>query len=70
LEGGAQEELSPLGRGGPPYKTLKKTLELEFMKRANRMSSGLQRMIDRSLWRGRPPPKQKKKLQIEQELVM
>jgi hypothetical protein len=25
-------QLSPLGRGGPTYKTLKKTPELEFMK--------------------------------------
>jgi hypothetical protein len=33
-------ELSCLGRRGPVYKTHKKTLELEFVKRANGMSNG------------------------------
>jgi uncharacterized damage-inducible protein DinB len=70
IEGWRSRELSPLGRGGPTYKTLRKNLELEFVKRANGMSSRLRRMMDRTLWRVRPPPKRKKKLQIEQESVM
>jgi hypothetical protein len=42
--------LSPLGRGGLTYKTLKRILELEFIKQANGMSSRLQRMMDQTLW--------------------
>jgi hypothetical protein len=40
----------PLGRRGPTYKTLKKTLELQFVKRANGMSSGFRKMrlVERS----------------------
>jgi hypothetical protein len=41
--GQSSGQLSPLGGGGLTYKILKKTLELEFVKRANGMSSGLQR---------------------------
>jgi hypothetical protein len=33
-------------------------------------SSGLRRMMDWSLWSGLPPLKRKKKLQIQEELVM
>jgi hypothetical protein len=51
---------SPLGRGGPTYKTLKKTLELEFVKQANRISSRFRKMRKCTLWRGWPPLKQKK----------
>jgi hypothetical protein len=40
IRGWRSRQLSPLGRRGPAYKTLKKTLELEFVKRANEMSSG------------------------------
>jgi hypothetical protein len=57
IGGWSSRQLSPLRRDGPTYKTLKKTPELEFMKRANGLSSGLQRMMDRTLWSGRPPPK-------------
>jgi hypothetical protein len=31
---------------------------------------GLQTTMDWILWKVRPPPKQKKKLQIQQELIM
>jgi hypothetical protein len=34
------------------YKTLITTLDLEFMKQGNRTSSRLQRMMDKTLWRG------------------
>jgi hypothetical protein len=61
IEGWSSRQLSPLGRGGSTYKILKMTLELEFVKRANGMSSGLQSMIDRTLWRARPHTKRKKK---------
>jgi hypothetical protein len=37
-------------------KTLKKILELEFIKQANRMSSGFWKMRNWTLWRGQPPP--------------
>jgi hypothetical protein len=47
-----------------------KTFRLEIVKRANEMSSGLQKVRKWTLWRGRPPPKQKKKLHTEQELDM
>jgi hypothetical protein len=41
--GWSSRQLSRLGRGGPTYKTLKKTLELEFVKRANGMCSGFRK---------------------------
>jgi hypothetical protein len=63
-------QLSPLERGGPTYKILKMTLELEFLKRAPGMPIGLQKMRNWTLWRGRPPPKRKKEQRMEQEPVM
>jgi hypothetical protein len=42
----------------------RKTFGLEFVKRAFGISGGLQRLMDRTLWRGRPPPKRKKKLKV------
>jgi hypothetical protein len=53
-------QLSPLGRRGPTYKILKKTLKLESVKQAKGMPSGLQTSKQWTLWRGRPPPKCKK----------
>jgi hypothetical protein len=53
-------QLSPLGRRGPTYKILKKTVELESVKQAKGMTSGLQTSKHWTLWRGRPPPKRKK----------
>jgi hypothetical protein len=42
-------------------KTLKKTLGLEIGKQATVISSGLQKIKNWTLWKGRPPPKWKKK---------
>jgi hypothetical protein len=41
IGGWSSGQLSPLGRGGPTYRTLKKTIKLEFVRRANGMPSGL-----------------------------
>jgi hypothetical protein len=54
IRGWSSRQLSPLRRGGPTYKTLMKTLELEFVKRAKGMYIELQRMMDRILCRGGP----------------
>jgi hypothetical protein len=64
IGGWSSGHLSPLGRGGPTYKILKLTLELEFAKQANGISSGLQRSKHWTLWRGRPPPKHKKNVRV------
>jgi hypothetical protein len=55
IGGWSSGQLSPLGRRGPTYKTLKKTLELQFAKQADEMSSGLQTSKHWTVWRGRPP---------------
>jgi hypothetical protein len=47
-------QLSPLDRREPAYKILKKTNVLEIVKRAVGISSGLQRIRNWALWRGRP----------------
>jgi hypothetical protein len=54
---------------GNGSKVFRKTMGMEFVKRANWTSSGLQRMMDRTLCRGRPPPKTKNKLQAERKPV-
>jgi hypothetical protein len=46
-----------------------KTFRLEIVKRAAGTSSGLGRIMNWTLWRGRPPPKRKKGLQVEREPV-
>jgi hypothetical protein len=56
----SSRQLSPMGRGGMSYKTLKKTLELEFVKRANGMPSRFRKIRKWTLWRGRPPPNKKR----------
>jgi hypothetical protein len=38
----------------------KKTIGLEIVKRAVRISSGMRKVTDWTLWRGRPPPKRKR----------
>jgi hypothetical protein len=43
----------------------RKAFGLEFVKQATGMSSGLQKMRNWTLWRGRPPLKQKKRLHTE-----
>jgi hypothetical protein len=52
IGGWSSGQLSPLGRGGPMYKTLEKTLELEFVKRANGMASRLLKVRNWTLYRG------------------
>jgi hypothetical protein len=46
-----------------------KTFRLDILKRANEISSRLQKVRKWTLWRGRLPPKQKKELQVQQELA-
>jgi hypothetical protein len=62
IGGQSSRQLSPLGRGGPTYKTLMKTLELEFVKWANGTSSGFQKMRKWTLQRGRPNQRERKKI--------
>jgi hypothetical protein len=40
------------------------------IREANVMSSRLQAIMDQTLWRGQPPPKQKMKLHVQWEPVM
>jgi hypothetical protein len=74
IGGCSSRQLSPMGKLG---KTLKKTLELKFVKRATRMFDGLRKVkestlrryqhpleqqnMNWTLWKGRPLPKWKKK---------
>jgi hypothetical protein len=51
-------------------KTDRKPTGLEIAMRFARSTVGLQRIKDWTLWKGRSPPKQKKKLQVEREPVM
>jgi hypothetical protein len=48
----------------------RKVFEPQLVKRATTMCSGLRRVQDWTLWRGRPPPKRKKRQQTEQKPVM
>jgi hypothetical protein len=52
-----------MGKGN---EIVRKSIGLEFKKRTTGMSNGLQKVKDWALWRGRPPPKRKKKLHTEQ----
>jgi hypothetical protein len=69
MGGWSSKQLSLLGKSVSVYKTPKKTLELEFVKRENGMSSVSREIRKWALSRGRPPSKQKKKLQIQVEPV-
>jgi hypothetical protein len=51
------------------YKTLGQTFKLEVMKQAVMTSIRRGKTSVRTLWRGRPPSKRIKELQVEQELV-
>jgi hypothetical protein len=58
-----QPRLESMGNGNKFFgKTIHKASKLD--------SSGLQRMMDWTLWRGRPPPKRKKRPHREEEPVM
>jgi hypothetical protein len=50
--------------------TFSKTMRLEIAKQIARSTVGMQKIKCWTLWRGQPPPKWEKKLQVEQELVM
>jgi hypothetical protein len=52
------------------YETLGQTFKLEVMKRAVVTSIRRRKTSIRTLWRGRPPPKHKQELQVEQEPAM
>jgi hypothetical protein len=45
----------------------RKAIRLEPLKQAEKISSGLQNNKNWNLWRGRRPPKRKKRLQAEEE---
>jgi hypothetical protein len=69
------ERIKDLGDRRPIYVRKKritsmiyrKTIELEIVKRAVGISSRLRRIRNWTLWRGRPPPKRKKKSCTEYE---
>jgi hypothetical protein len=50
------------GKQGDIYEGLGQMIGLEVAKRAVEFSIGLLKMSDRTLWRSRTPPKQKKRL--------
>jgi hypothetical protein len=50
--------------------TFSKTTRLEIAKQIARSTVGMRRARNWTLWRGRPPPKRKKKLRVEREPVM
>jgi hypothetical protein len=70
IRGWSSGQLSLMERRAPAYKTIKKALDLEIVKQTNKMKSGFGEIRKWTLWRGRPPPKWKKKLQIQQETAM
>jgi hypothetical protein len=55
------KELLGLGSKGNINKTFRETLELENAKRIAGSSDRIRKMSVRTLWRGRPPPKRKKR---------
>jgi hypothetical protein len=61
IGGWSSRELSPLGRRRSAYRTLKKTLELEFVKRATGMFGGLQEVRNSTLLRYQHPPERQNK---------
>jgi hypothetical protein len=61
IRGWSSRQLSPLGRRGSAYKTLEKTLELEFVKRATGMFGGLREVRNSTLWRYQHPPERQNK---------
>jgi hypothetical protein len=65
IRGWSSKQLSQLGRRVLTYKTLKKTLEPEFVKQAHGMSSRFREIRKWTLWRGKPPRKRKKKSCME-----
>jgi hypothetical protein len=64
-----QKTAATTGKYGKCYKVFGKTIVLEFGKRAFRNSGGIQRIKNWTLWKGRPPLKRKRKLQVQREPV-
>jgi hypothetical protein len=64
--GRQQPRLESMEKG---EKVFRNTMGLEFIKRANRMSRGLQSIKDGTLWRSRTPLNQKNETHREDEPV-
>jgi hypothetical protein len=60
-EGWSSGQKSHLGSGGTRKKTLYEMYRGKIAKQVVKTSIGLLRMMDGTLWRGRPPPKRKKR---------
>jgi hypothetical protein len=54
------KEQLPLGNERTTSGIYRKNIGLEIVKRAVRISSGIRKVTDWTLWRGRPPPKRKR----------
>jgi hypothetical protein len=61
------EQRSQLGSEGTLNKKLYEIFRGRIAKQIVRTPSGLQKIRKWTLWRGRPPPKRKKKVQIQEE---
>jgi hypothetical protein len=61
IGGGTQDSCHLWEEEDRPTRPPEKTLELEFVKRANGMCSGFRKMRTWILWRSWPPPKRKKR---------
>jgi hypothetical protein len=68
--GGWRRQQPQLESMGNSNKVFRKIMGIEFVKRANWMSSRLKRIIDWTLCSGQPPPKRKKKLKVQRQPVM
>jgi hypothetical protein len=49
---------------GNGNKIFRKTIGVKFVKRVNWTFSRMRKVTDWTVWRGRPPPKRKKKLKV------
>jgi hypothetical protein len=56
---GHQQQLKSMGNGNKVYS---KTIRLDIAKRTFRSTAEMQKMKEWTLWRGRPPPKRKKRV--------
>jgi hypothetical protein len=65
IEGWSAGQRSRLGSGETPSKNPYNIFGGKITKQVVGTSSGLRRIRKRTLWRGRPPPKRKKKLHTE-----
>jgi hypothetical protein len=70
LRGWSSGQRSQLGSGGTLKKNLHQISGLKIAKQMVEAPIRMRKMTDWTLWRDRPPPKQKKRLHTEQELEM